>query len=135
MKYRIDTKLSRNRRTKTIWEFYAFRGYQVPIRRFETLDTEGRWKSSKEEKQRVREALADAKRQARDLPTPSQISALQKKLNLSQRALARLVGGGTHSIQKYVSGTAVPSMAAANLLWLLAMHPGLLAELEKSPKW
>jgi len=71
--------------------------------------------------------LRSAKCKGLGVPSPFQIKKVrEQRLELSQRELAKLVGGGERSIQKYESGYCSPSVAVSNLLKLLDNDPNLV---------
>lgn len=59
------------------------------------------------------------------------LRAVRKRLGLSQRAAARLTGGGHNAFSRYERGEARPLPAVVNLFRLLDKHPELLAELNQ----
>lgn len=77
-----------------------------------------------------RRAHATFKAQADDLLTPEEVTRIREKLNLSQRAASRLLGGGAHGFHQYESGERSAKLALSQLLRLLDAHPHLLRELK-----
>jgi HTH-type transcriptional regulator/antitoxin MqsA len=67
--------------------------------------------------------LRDRERQRRE------IRRIRRKLGLTQRAAARLTGGGHNAFSRYERGEAVPLPAVVNLFRLLDKHPELLKDL------
>lgn len=58
------------------------------------------------------------------------LRSVRKRLGLSQRAAARLTGGGHNAFSRYERGEARPVPAVINLFRLLDKHPELLVELK-----
>lgn len=112
-----------------------FPGGTVPVTRRLTRRSDGNYAMSKADAANFNREVDDAKRSWRNLPSPQQIEALLKKLNLTQRRASLHFGGGARSFQKYVKGTQIPSEAISKLLWLILAHPELLVELESQPTW
>jgi len=61
----------------------------------------------------------------------SELRAIRKRLNLTQRQAAQLFGGGANAFSDYERGTAKPARSTVLLLHLLDNHPELLQELRK----
>lgn len=59
------------------------------------------------------------------------LRSVRKRLGLTQRAAARLTGGGHNAFSRYERGEATPLPAVVNLFRLLDKHPELLAELRQ----
>ncbi|HYG86453.1 MAG TPA: type II toxin-antitoxin system MqsA family antitoxin [Azospirillum sp.] len=76
------------------------------------------------------EALRTLKEQADRIPTPPTVRRIRKRLRLTQREAARILGGGPNAFQKYERGEVEPSKVMGNLLFLLDRHPELLEELK-----
>lgn len=70
-------------------------------------------------------ALAEVKEEIRQ-ETAKKVTAIRKRLNLSQRQAGRILGGGARSFQKYESGEVEPSEPMLNLLTVLDHAPKLL---------
>ncbi len=66
--------------------------------------------------------------------TPDEVRRIREKLELSQRAASRLLGGGPRSFQKYESGTGWVTRSMANLLRLLDRDPDRIKELALGAK-
>lgn len=66
------------------------------------------------------------------LMTADEIRTTRKKLKLTQREAAEIIGGGPNAFQKYEAGDVILSKAADNLLRLLAVNPARLSELARS---
>jgi HTH-type transcriptional regulator/antitoxin MqsA len=62
---------------------------------------------------------------------PDQITAIRKRLRLSQRRAGELIGGGPRAFQKYESGQVMVSAAMSKLLQLLDNDKNRLKELEE----
>ncbi len=56
------------------------------------------------------------------------IRAIRKRLGLTQKQAAELLGGGVNAFSEYERGVTRPSKAAVVLLKLLDLHPELLKE-------
>ena len=119
---------------KFVPEEHRYGGQIFTIKRRLTKVGKGAFGMSVDDEVAYENAVREAKREGRDLPTPKQIAQVRKKLGLSQRRLAVIVGGGVRSIQKYESGYQLPGMAVSNLLKVLAHHPELI-ELLKTRAW
>ena len=63
------------------------------------------------------------------LLTAAEIRRIRKKLKLTQKQAAAIVGGGTNAFSRYERGEVIPVRAASNLLRLLEKHPEQLQEL------
>lgn len=77
------------------------------------------------------EALRALKEEADRIPAPPTVRRIRKRLRLTQREAARILGGGPNAFQKYERGEVEPSKVMGNLLFLLDRHPELLDELKK----
>ena len=77
-------------------------------------------------------ALHDLKARVEGLLLSAQVREVRKRLKLSQREAARLLGGGPHAFQKYESGETMISRPMSNLLRLLDSDPRRLKELRDS---
>lgn len=60
---------------------------------------------------------------------PERVTAVRKKLGLSQREAGELLGGGIRAFHKYESGSVSVSVAMTNLLLLLEKEPRMLKHL------
>lgn len=69
--------------------------------------------------------LRERERQSQDL------RRIRRKLGLTQRAAAKLTGGGHNAFSRYERGEAAPMPAVVNLFRLLDKRPELLKELTK----
>jgi len=74
-------------------------------------------------------ALRELKEQADGIPAPATVRRIRKRLKLTQREAARILGGGPNAFQKYERGEVEPSKVMGTLLFLLDRHPELLEEL------
>ena len=75
-------------------------------------------------------ALNRMKAQAEGLLFPEEIRRIRKKLNLTQEAAGRTIGGGPRAFQKYEAGELLPSRAISSALLLLDLDPLSLKVLE-----
>lgn len=57
------------------------------------------------------------------LLTSAEVRKIRKQLNLSQKAAARLCGGGPNAFSRYERGKATLLRSTSNLLRLLSRHP------------
>ena len=71
------------------------------------------------------------KARSEGLLAPEDIRRIRKKLQLSQEAAGRLIGGGRRAFQQYESGDRLPSRAVCSALLLLDHQPEALAVLER----
>lgn len=72
--------------------------------------------------------LRERERQSRE------IKRIRRKLGLTQRAAAKLTGGGHNAFSRYERGEVTPMPAVVNLFRLLDKRPELLKELTNKRK-
>ena len=60
---------------------------------------------------------------------PGFIASIRKKLDLDQREVAEIFGGGVNAFSRYENGKTKPPLALVKLLKVLDRHPELLAEI------
>ena len=65
---------------------------------------------------------------------PEDIRAWRTDLGITQRDLAKILGGGLNAFSKYENGEIIQSEAMDNLLWLVMRHPRLLIDLAERRK-
>jgi HTH-type transcriptional regulator/antitoxin MqsA len=116
---------------KTKSEELEYKGYTTKVK------TKGWWCASCGEgildgdALRISErAFLDLKAEVDGLLSPSEVTAIRKRLRLSQRRAGDLLGGGPRAFQKYESGQVMVSAAMSNLLRLLDKDPRRIKELE-----
>ncbi len=134
-KYRLRSKLSRDGGTLTVEYVHIFPFNPVYTKHIYVKGPAGEWVETKDSVKANRNLLLAARRKARGLPTPEQITALRKELGFSQNEFSEFFGGGAKSFQKYEAGTAVPGTAMSRLLWLVKLDPELLGALAKGSQW
>lgn len=78
--------------------------------------------------------LKDFQRNVDGLLTGDEIKRIRKKLTLTQKEMAELLGGGPKSFAKYESGQVSQSKGMDNLLRILDAYPSTLRVIRKSPK-
>lgn len=96
-----------------------------PMTRMGAGDT---WQMSAEDRRVFAANMRGARRRARGLLSPEQITALRERHELSQRRASEIFGGGPRSFQKYEQGTVVPSIAINKLLRLVDRYPDLIRD-------
>ena len=134
-KYRLRSKLSRDGGTLTVEYVNIFPFNPVYTKHIYVKGSAGEWVETKDSVKANRDLLLAARRKARGLPTPAQITAFRKELEFTQNEFSQFFGGGPKSFQKYEANTAVPGTAMSRLMWLIKLHPELLGTLAKGPKW
>ncbi len=115
---------------KTKVEELEYKDYTTKIR------TKGWWCGSCSEGildadalQASERAFLELKAEVDGLLSPGEVTAIRKRLRLSQRRAGELLGGGPRAFQKYESGQVMVSAAMSNLLRLLDKDPRRLEEL------
>ena len=117
--------------TKSVAHKYGGKKFSIEQRL--TFGPGGKFAMTNEDRAAYEKAILRAKRAGLDLPSPNMIKFIRKKaLRLTQREMAKLVGGGERSFQKYESGYSLPSRAVSNLLRLLHHDPELAQVLQKT---
>jgi len=74
-------------------------------------------------------AFLELKAEVDEVLGPAEVTAVRKKLGLSQRKAGELLGGGPRAFQKYESGKQAVSVPMSNLLRLLDHDPRRLREI------
>lgn len=62
---------------------------------------------------------------------PAFVSAIRKKLKLTQKEASKIFGGGPNAFSRYETGKALPPPSLVQLLRLLDNHPALLEEIRQ----
>lgn len=65
-----------------------------------------------------------------DADEAAELARIRKKLKLTQKEAAKIVGGGHNAFSRYERGEAKPVQAVINLFRLLDHHPNLLNEIK-----
>ncbi|TGO03283.1 hypothetical protein PN36_09270 [Candidatus Thiomargarita nelsonii] len=118
---------------KTIKETYTYKGHTIEV------DQPGEFCNSCEEgilnaadMKATEKQIRDFQSQIDGLLTSSEIQKIRRKLKLTQKQAAELVGGNTNIFSRYERGEATPMRPISHLLRLLNNHPEQLQELTKS---
>lgn len=106
-----------------VWHGVRARRYFVP--QCLTLQADGSWKMSQEDRHAFETEIRKAVRVQRKLLAPAKIRVARQSTGLSQRRLSEITGGGVQAVYRYEHDRVRPSRAANTNLKLIENDPDL----------
>jgi HTH-type transcriptional regulator / antitoxin MqsA len=84
----------------------------------------------KDQIKRNHQRIADAKRASDGMLIGQEIKKIREYFKLTQRAAAKLFGGGANAFSKYERGDVIQSESMDSLMWLIMEHSYLINDLK-----